>query len=87
MTIVGTIKPFIFAQQLMVIDEEEGVKEVVSTSLKNLPENICELSRKYNCTKVKIAGSKKYNKGLEDKIKKCYIAKFNNSDDLEIELL
>lgn len=86
MTIIGNIKPFIFAQQLMVVDEE-GVKEVVSTSLKNLPENICELSHKYNCTKVKIAGSKKYNKGLEDKIKKCYIAKFNNSDDLEIELL
>ena len=86
MTIVTHIRPFIFAQPIMVMDDNEEIKEVISSSLKNLPENICELSRKYNCTKVNIAGSKKYNKGLEEKIKKCYMAKFN-CNDLEIELI
>jgi len=86
MTIIGHIKPFIFAQQLIVIDDNE-IKEIISTSIKNLPENICELSHKYECNKIQIKGNKKYNQGLENKIRKCYIAKFNCNDNLEIEFI
>lgn len=84
MTIVADLKGFTLAHKVFVMDNDV-LKEATQASMRNMPELICELSQKYNCNKVILSGSHKYNKEINDKIKKLYTAKYNLECPLEIE--
>jgi hypothetical protein len=86
MMILGSIKPFTFAQKILVLNDEGAIEATITTSMKDFAENLCEVANKYNCKNVKIAGYKTYAKGLENKIKDCYLAKYEKND-LEIEYI
>lgn len=86
MMILCSLKPFTFAQKIMVFDNEGNLETTVSASVKDLPETLCEIANKYQCNKIKMSGSKIYTKGFEEKIKGCYLAKYNKND-IEIEYI
>lgn len=86
MVIICSIKPFTFAQKIMVLNDSGNIETTITTSMKDLAENLCEVANKYQCEKIKMAGSKLYAKGLESKIKGCYLAKYSKND-LEIEYI
>lgn len=87
MVIICSLKPFTFAQKIMVLNDEGNIENTVSVSVKNLPEVLCEIANKYQCSKIKMAGSNLYAKGFENKIKECYSTKFSKDIKLEIEYI
>ena len=84
MTIIADLKGFTLAHKIFVLDEN-NVKNISQSSIKNMPEVICELARQYNCNKVVLSGSKKYTTDLDTKIKNTFVAKYNCECPLEIE--
>jgi len=86
MMIICSVRPFTLSQKIIAYDEAGVIQKTILTSMKDFPENLCEMANKYNCNKVQIAGSKLYAKGLENKVKECYLAKYNKND-LEIEYI
>ena len=86
MIILCSIKPFMYAQKIMVFNDNGDAYTTITTTVKDFAENLCELVEKYQCKKIKMAGNKMYIKGLENKVKECYLAKYKK-DDLEIEYI
>jgi transglutaminase/protease-like cytokinesis protein 3 len=86
MTIVANLKTFTFAHNVVVMD---GDKVITATkaNMKNIPEVISELAVANNCSKIILTGNKTFTKGISDKIKQCYSAKYKENNELEIECL
>ena len=86
MMIITNIRPFMFAQQILVFDENNKIIDTRETSIKDLPENLCALVKKYNCNIIKLAGAKKYSKGLETKINALFKAKYADAEDFQLNI-
>jgi len=85
MKILINIKPFIFAQTITVINDDNKVITEVNSSIKMLPENISELITRYNCDEIKIKGNKNFTQKTIKDIQTCYMTKYNKQLDIKIE--
>ena len=83
MTIIVNLKNFTFAHDIVVMDNN-NIVNATKASMKNIPELVCELAKTNNCEKVILVGSK-FAKGIEEKIKTTFTAKYNTNCDFKIE--
>lgn len=86
MIVLAIIKPFIFAQKVMIVEDNGVCHETRLTTIKDLPENICALANMYNCKDVKIQGSKKYAQKIADKTNALFNAKFAKANEFTLEI-
>jgi len=86
MTIIANLKTFTFAHNIVVMDGDK-VLTTTKAAMKNLPEVISQLANTYECKKILLSGNKVYTKGIGDKIRECYKAKYKNNEELEIECI
>lgn len=86
MVIIADIKNFTFAHKIFVLDGND-IKGTFQTSIKDMPELICELVHKYDCQNIKLSGPIKIGEKISEKIKNTYYAKFASEHNLNIECL
>lgn len=89
MVVMAVIKPFIFTQKVMIIEDNGVCHDVRFTTMKDLPENICALANMYNCKYIGIKGSKKYAQKIAERTNALFNAKFAKANEftLDIEIL
>lgn len=85
MKIIINIKPFLFAQSITVINDDNKIITEVNSSMKMLAENISELITRYNCNEIKIKGNKTFTQKTIQDIQTCYLTKYNKKLDIKIE--
>jgi septation ring formation regulator EzrA len=85
MKIIINIKPFLFAQSITVVNDDNKIITEVNSSMKMLAENISELITRYNCNEIKIKGNKTFTQKTIKDIQTCYLTKYNKKLDIKIE--
>ena len=83
-TVIANLKNFTFSHDILVINEEGEIVTKISSSMKDLAENVVEKCSAYNATKVKLLGNKKYATKLEQDIKQLGLTKYKLNFDIEI---
>ena len=76
--IVSVIKPFTVQQNVFVYEDGNKI-EVISTPLNDIQNTMVEIADKYNINEIELIGSKKYSKGIENKIKEIEMTKYNEN--------
>jgi hypothetical protein len=86
MTIIVNLRNFTLGHDIIILDGN-NVEAQYKASIKDMPELVCELWSSYGCDKVILLGNK-YAKGIENKIKNLFTAKYNcEKCPFEIECL
>lgn len=76
--IVSVIKPFIVNQNIFVYEDGNKI-DALSAPLNSIQDILIETANKYNITEIELIGSKKYSKGIENKIKETEMSKYNQN--------
>ena len=77
---------FTLSQDIIVFNANNEIITRTKATMKNLPEIITQLAETHQEYDVKLLGNKKFNANMVDKIKLCYIAKYNR-DRLNVQIV
>ena len=84
MKILVDLKGFTLSHPIYVIDDD-NIKKMVKSSMRYLPEVICELAKEYEPSKVTLSGSAKYIEGIKEDIENTFVAKYSCKCPFEID--
>ena len=84
--IIGIIKPFEGQQTLMVYEDGNKI-DMSQTTIEHLNESLFFLMETHNTYRIDLAGPKKYLKGLSNQLQKQAAAKYENTKDIEINII
>ena len=84
--IIGIIKPF-EGQQTLLVYEDGNKIDMNQTTIEKLNESLFLLMETHDVYRVDLAGPKKYLKGLSDQIQRQAAAKYENSKEIEINII
>ena len=74
------INLFSLDQQIMIIDENGGMKNFASVDISHLPEVIVEATTAYGANTVKLVGNKNYAEALRNEINEYAIQNYSNKN-------
>lgn len=77
--VVSIIKPFVVQQNVFVYEDSNKV-DVISIPLNDIQDAIVDMAYKYDVKEIDLIGSKKYSKGIEEKIKENEMTKFSKNE-------
>lgn len=77
--IVCVLRPFTMAQNIFVYEDGNKI-EVATSTLGEINDNLVELAYKHNVTEIELVGSKIYAKGIQKKIEKVELTKYNTNN-------
>lgn len=83
--LVGVLQPFAFKQKMYVYEDGNKIEEY-SFSVKEMPSQVVSLVRKYDIHQIKLAGGKRYAKGIANQIIEEGLSNFENFK-VEIECI
>ncbi len=83
--IVSVIRPFTLNQNIFVYEDGNKI-DVVSVELEKIEDTIIETAKKYDVKEIQLIGSKKFSKGIQEKIETAEMTKYGKND-LEIKLV
>jgi len=84
MIIIADLKNFTLSHKVYLV-ENDSIVNVLQTSVKDMPELLCELAHKNNPTKIILSGSLKYNANIKHKMENLFKAKFNKDCPFTID--
>ena len=86
MTIIANVKGFTLAHPVMVVDNDKVVY-ATKTSLKDMPELLSHFAKTYDCNHLTFVGNKKFTEKMANQTRDIFKAKYNQTNELEIEYI
>lgn len=83
--IVTVLRPFIMNQNIFVYEDGNKI-DVISAPLDTIENTIIDTAAKYAVKEVQLIGSKKFSKGIKERIETAEMAKYGKNE-FEITLI
>lgn len=77
--IVCVLRPFTMAQNIFVYEDGNKI-EVTTSTLDKINDALVELVQKHSINEIELVGSKMYAKGIQNKIEKAELTKYNTNN-------
>ena len=76
--IIGIVRPFDIAQTFYVYEDGNKI-DIMSIPIEQMENHILNLCEQYEITQVDLTGPKQYIKGIQERVQKAELTKYNNN--------
>ncbi len=83
--IVSVIKPFTLVQNIFVYEDTDKIA-TYTANLNDIQNTLLKLTEEYQINNISLVGSKKFSKGIKEKIEQAEMIKYNENK-IDIKLI
>ena len=76
--IIGIVRPFDITQTFYVYEDGNKI-DIMSIPIEQMENHILNLCEQYEITQVDLTGPKQYIKGIQERVQKAELIKYNNN--------
>lgn len=83
--IVSVIKPFTLVQNIFIYEDTDKIA-TYTANLNDIQNTLLKLTEEYQINNISLVGSKKFSKGIKEKIEQAEMIKYNENK-IDIKLI